>query len=190
MKRVLLVLFTVVISVSAYSQHFAIKNNLLYDAMLTPNLGVEIGLGKRVTLDLNAGWHPFTLDEKKNKSIEHWLVQPELRIWGCERFSGTFFGIHAHGGEYDMSNIKLPWGIFPNLEDNRYDGYFYGGGISIGHQWVLGKHWNLEASIGAGYARMEYDKYDGENINQFKETGHYDYWGVTKATISFIYIIH
>lgn len=189
MKRGIFVLISLVISVAAYSQHFALKNNLVFDAMLTPNLGMEIGLGKKVTLDINANYNPFTFSD--NKKFKHWMAQPELRFWTCERFSGTFFGIHAHGGEYDAANIKLPFDLFKNLKDNRYDGYFYGGGISVGHQWVLAKHWNLEASIGAGYARFEYDKFDGlPKDAPKKETGHYNYFGVTKATISFIYIIH
>ena len=49
--------------------------------------------------------------------------------------------------------------MFKKLRDHRYDGYMYGGGISIGHQWILSKRWGIEGEIGAGYARMHYDEY-------------------------------
>lgn len=82
----------------------------------------------------------------------------------------------------------MPFNLFKNLKDNRYKGYFYGGGISIGHQFVLSKHWNLETSIGGGYARIKYDKYGPDKGDPKKESDYYNYFGVTKATISLIYI--
>lgn len=188
MKKAFLIGITLLFSLSMSAQHFALKNNLVYDATTTPNLGMEIGLGKKTTLDISAGYNPFNL--KDGKKLKHWLVQPEIRFWTCEKFNGTFFGVHALGGQYNIAGIKLPFGIFPNLKDHRYEGYMYGGGISIGHQWILSKRWSLEASIGAGYARMHYDKYKCEKCAPKLETGNFNYWGVTKAAISFIYFIH
>lgn len=188
MKKAFLVGITLFFSLAMSAQHFAIKNNLVYDATLTPNLGMEVGLGKRVTLDISAGYNPFEFNN--GKQFKHWLVQPELRIWTCEKFNGTFFGIHALGGQYNVAGIKLPFGVFKELRDHRYDGYLYGGGISIGHQWILSKRWGLEAEIGAGYARMHYDKYPCGDCGTKLETGNHNYWGVTKAAISFIYFIH
>lgn len=187
MKKVLFVLFTLLFSVVSYSQHFALKNNLLYDATLTPNLGMEIGLSKRITLEIGGGYNPFTFSN--HKKFKHWLAQPEIRFWMCEKFNGTFFGIHAHGGEFSIANLDLPFGWLNQLKNHRYEGYLYGGGISIGHQWVLGKHWNLEASIGGGYARIEYDKYNCPECGPKIKSDHYNYFGVTRATLSFIYII-
>ncbi len=185
-KFTLLIMITL-LSLPAISQHFALKNNLIYDATLTPNMAMEIALGKKVTLEIGGGYNPFTFSD--HKRFKHWLAQPELRFWFCEKFSGTFWGIHAHGGEFSVANLKLPFDLMKQLRDNRYEGYFYGGGISIGHQWILGKHWNLEASIGAGYARIEYDKYACGDCGPKLKSDHYNYFGVTRATLSFIYII-
>lgn len=186
MKKGIILLLSLMMSVAVYSQHFALKNNLGYDAMLTPNLGMEIKLAKKITLDISGNYNPFTFND--NKKLQHWLVQPELRFWLCEKFNGSFIGIHGHGGEYDIANIKLPFNLFKNLEHHRYKGYLYGGGISIGHQFVLGKHWNLETSIGGGYARIKYDKFGPEKSAPKKESDFYNYFGVTKATISLVYI--
>lgn len=187
MKKGILILISWIAALSLYSQEMGIKNNLLYDATLTPNLGLEIGMGKRYTLDTNVGWNPFTFSDKK--SIKHWMVQPELRYWFCEKFNGTFMGLHAHGGEYSLARVKLPFGWMKQLRDARYEGYFVGGGISIGHQWILGNRWNLEASIGAGYAFFDYDKYPCPDCGPKIKSDTYNYWGVTKATFSIIYIL-
>lgn len=187
MKKGIIILISCMISLAGYSQVVGIKNNLIYDATLTPNLGLEIGLGKKKTLDINVGYNPFTFSD--HKKFKHWLVQPEFRWWSCEKFNGFFWGIHAHGGQFSVAGNHLPFGVFPNLKGYMYEGHLYGGGISIGYQWILGKRWNLEASIGGGYARIHYDKYPCAECGEKIKTDNFNYWGPTKATISFIYLI-
>ncbi|MEG1650051.1 MAG: DUF3575 domain-containing protein, partial [Rikenellaceae bacterium] len=142
------------------AQSVAIKTNLLYGAAAyTPNLGLEIGLGRKTTLDISGGYNPWNRDGKheNNKKLVHWLIQPEFRYWLCQRFNGHFFGAHALGGQYNISGHKLLGMI---SKDYRYEGYMAGGGLTYGYQFVLGRRWNLEASIGIGYARLHYDKYN------------------------------
>ena len=45
----------------SYSQRVALKTNLAYAATTTPNLGLELGLGKRSTLELGYGLNLFTI---------------------------------------------------------------------------------------------------------------------------------
>jgi len=188
MKRLITVVALVACVTLTYAQQIGIKNNLIYDATLTPNLGLEFGVGRKSTINIDAGWNPFTFND--GKKFKHWLVQPEYRWWTCEKFNGTFFGIHAHGGVFSVANLKLPFGAFPTLKNHRYEGYFVGGGLTIGHQWILSKHWNLEASIGAGYAYINYDKYKCEDCGPKIKSDIRHYFGVTKAAISFIYIFN
>jgi hypothetical protein len=88
-----------------------------------------------------------------------------------------------------MTEDKLPFKIFPSLKDHRYEGYFYGGGVSVGHQWLLSKHWSLEASVGVGYAHWVYDKYRCVNCSPKIKSGHKNYVGSTKAAVSLVYFI-
>ena len=53
MKKAFLLGLALLFSLSMSAQHFALKNNLLYDATTTPNLGFEVGLSKKVTLDVS-----------------------------------------------------------------------------------------------------------------------------------------
>jgi len=185
MKKLVLLSIAVLFSVSLSAQKLALKNNLLYDATTTPNLALEFSLGKRTTLELGGGWNPWEFSD--NKQLKHWLAQPELRFWTCEAFNGFFFGVHGHGGEFNAGGIDLPFGMFPSFEKYRYDGHFYGGGVSIGYQFILGRRWNFEISVGGGYAYLDYEKYDAKDtcISFGKETK--DYWGVTRANLSFVY---
>lgn len=165
----------------------ALKMNLLYAATLTPNLALEIGLGNKTTLELGGGYNFF--EPGNGKRWKHWLVQPEFRYWFCERFNGSFLGVHALGGEYNFAKIDLPLSVFSDLEDYRYEGHYYGAGIVFGHQWILHKRWNLEASIGLGYVRVHYDKYNCATCGNSLSNGTKNYWGPTKAAISLIFFL-
>ena len=122
-----------------FGQKAGIKTNLLYDATSTINLGAEIALGRRVTLDVSG-----------NKMFGSVESRPML--------------------------------------DHRYQGWLAGGGLTYGYQWLLGRHWNLEASIGVGYAYLDYDKYLCHKCGRRIGADSRHYFGPTKAAISLIYL--
>lgn len=181
MKKTFLLFFIMLIaSYASFGQKVGIKTNLLYDATATINLGVEFGLGERTTLDVSGNYSGWMFNKEKNTSYKHWLIQPEFRYWLCDRFIGHFVGVHAGYTAYDWSNT-----VFSNA---RYDGTAFGAGLSYGYQFYLGKHWNLETTLGLGYALRNYDRYNGlTNVYEGKEKR--GYWGPTKAGITLIYLI-
>lgn len=162
MKRVLFTLCFVCASIvflnaqslneDLYAPKFALKTNLLYWATTTPNLGMEFTLGRKTTMDISGNYNFWNFSD--HKKFKHWLVQPEVRYWFCDRFNGHFMGIHGHYAEYNVAGLKIL-----NMEHFRYQGNLYGGGLSYGYHWILGDHWSIEATIGIGYAHLKYDKY-------------------------------
>ena len=167
--------------------NIAIKSNLLYDATTTINLGAEFGLGKKTTFEIPINLNAWDMSD--NKKFKHWMVQPEFRFWSCEVFNGFFWGMHGHAGQFNVGGLKLPFGAFPTLEDHRYEGYFYGAGLGLGYQWILGNRWNLELGIGAGYTRFEYDKYKCQQCGEKLKEGGRNYIGPDRVALSLIYII-
>ena len=62
MQRKSILILLILVSLASYlrAQDIAIKTNLLYGAYTyTPNLSLEVGLGKRSTLDLGGGYNPW-----------------------------------------------------------------------------------------------------------------------------------
>ena len=51
--------FFLLFSLQAFSQRVAIKNNLVYDALLTPNLSLEFSFWEKWTLDTQVGMNFF-----------------------------------------------------------------------------------------------------------------------------------
>ena len=108
-KMVLVSALAVILAIAhpdrCHAQQVALKTNLLYDATLTPNLGLEMGVGKKHSVQLFYGLNAWKFGHGEDrKYAKHWLLNPEYRYWFCHRFNGSFVGIHAFGGEYDASN--------------------------------------------------------------------------------------
>lgn len=184
------VLFASLFCGAVSAQKVAVKTNLLYDATLVPSLGIEIGLGQRWSLDISGTYNPFRFEECK--FWKNWTVSPEVRFWTCESFNGFFVGLHAIGGEYNFTGFKMPFDLIEDLETLRYEAWSYGGGLTLGYQWVLSKRWGLETSLGGGYSRINYKKFDGceacaNLLNPDKADQKTDYWGPTKATLSLMF---
>ncbi len=189
MKR-RIALFTFVLlglaSLSLHAQNVALKTNVLYWATTTPNIGAEVSFGKKHSVQLFYGYNPWTFSERK--SLRHWVLQPEYRYWFCQSFNGLFLGVHAMGGEFNVGEIDLPTGLFNKLKDHRYEGWYVGGGVTVGYQVPMSKHWNFEASIGIGYDYVKYDRFGCGVCGERLGSGHKNYFGPTKAALSFLYI--
>ncbi len=160
----------------------AVKTNVLYWATASFNAGVEIGLSPKTTLDITGGYNPWTFGD--NRKFKFGMVQPEFRFWPCSRLNGHFVGVHALYVKFNAGGIR-----FLGMKNRRYEGNFYGAGIAYGYQWLISERWNIEATIGLGYIRSDYDRYVWERCGQFLGSDKKNYFGPTKLGVSFIYII-
>lgn len=145
MKKIALLLMLVVLIATGAiqrlsAQDMALKTNLLYDATTTINLGYEVALNHKTTLDIWVNYNPWKLgnkwvglDEaelpfesatasKRDAKLKHLMVQPEIRWWLCEKFNGHFFGAHLHGGVFNVGAINIfGWGRYKD-ENGDYLG--------------------------------------------------------------------
>lgn len=188
-KRLLaLILIMWVVCLRAHGQAVAVKSNLLADALVSPNLGVEVALSSGWTLDVSAHYQPFAADN--GKRWKHWMLKPEFRRWLCTSFAGHFFGAHLLGGRFNVGDVRLPFNIMKGTRYNRYEGWALGAGVSYGYHWVLSPHWGIEASLGVGGAYLHYDRYRcGHCGKKLERSASKTYLGPTQAAISLVYII-
>lgn len=197
MKTWLTSVIMFIAAMPAFSQ-VAVKTNILYDATTTPNIGVEVGIGGKSTLNLVYGLNPwkFNSDSHGERYAKHWVVMPEYRWWTCSRFNGHFIGAHLMGGQMNAANVDFPLpGFFFKGENlakavktGRYQGEFAGVGVTYGYQWSLSLHWNLEAEIGAGYNWVHYKQYPCGECGDKIRSGHTNYAGITKLGLSIMYV--
>ncbi|MDD3036570.1 DUF3575 domain-containing protein [Bacteroides sp.] len=162
----------------------AIKNNLLYDLVLAPNLEIEIPIGKRWSLNTEYKC-PWWLNTKHEFCYQLLSGGVEGRYWlgnrrERNRLTGHFLGLYAEGGIYDFQ-----------FRGDGYQGKYYGAaGVTYGYTKQLARHFSLEFSLGIGYLATEYKKYtpyEGDIV--WMNSGRYHFIGPTKAKVSLVWVI-
>jgi len=191
-----------------YKPLLAVKTNLLFDAAMAPNVELEVPLGRtgkwsrwslmaemwfpwwRMCENEDGFYNPYLRFDQRptRKSLEMLTGGLELRYWFWPRcngtrpwLSGTFIGIYAAGGKYD-----LEW------KSEGSQGEFVSAGISIGHSWAIARHWNLELSAAAGYVYTPYRYYKAEFDDThliYRYSNRKHLFLPTKAKISLVYIL-
>jgi len=165
---------------------FGLKTNILYDMTTTFSLATEFRLGHKTTFDLSAHWNPWTFNKEENAKFKLLLFQPEWRFWSYEAFNGHFFGLHGHYAYYNVGRLPAP-PFSETMNRYRFEGQLGGAGISYGYHWIVGPRWGLEAQIGAGYARLWYDRFPCQSCSKKLSSETKNYWGITRAGVSLIY---
>lgn len=173
-----------------HAQDWAIKTNLISDATATVNIGTEIGVAPKWTIDISGSYNNWS----KNDSVKwkHAFIQPEARYWFCDRFSRHFIGAHLIGGAFNLGNIQNNISIlgtdFSVLSQKRYQGYAYGAGVVYGFAFMLSKSVNLELELGVGYAYLDYDIFNCSGCGRKVGKDNHHYVGPTKAALNLVFV--
>ena len=151
----------------AAGQEVSIRNNLLYDATGTVNAGLEFQVGDHFSVGVNGGfksWPRFLAWDNDNvNNTTHWrhfLVAPEGRYYFSEVFKGAFVGADFVYTHFNVGNLKLPFGLYPEVATRREQGSWWGAGLFVGYAWWPWQHWRIEIEGGAGVGLAAYDSYD------------------------------
>lgn len=184
---ILVVMIMLVGTQRVSAQRIALKTNALYWATTTPNIGAELKVAPRWTLGLTAGYNPFTFSE--NAKLKHVLIEPGARYWLCSAYAGHFVGVNALYSHYNAGNIDVPFGIFPELDDHRFQGDIGAVGVLYGYSWMLGRRWSLEAAIGIGVGVTHYKKYMCEVCGSQVDEDTRWLFMPTKLAVSVVYYI-
>ena len=171
----------------------AVKTNLLYDALLVPNLGVEFYLGKGFSVSgewVYAWWN-------NNKHHRYW------RLYGGELAVRKYFGRLAGGSPLTRHH----WGIYGQLFTYDFEvggrGYMggrpggtlwekmnYGVGVEYGYSLPIARKLNLDFSVGLGYWGGTYYEYEPmDNHYVWLQTKERHWFGPTKAEISLVWLL-
>lgn len=164
---------------------FALRTNLLYDALLLPTLGVEWRITERVGVKLDGSLSRWGGSTGKVQKI--WMLSPEVR-WYLLRDRRFYLGASGNYGEYNLYGYPLG-----NLmgDDTGYQGKLWNAGVSVGYQLRLCRHFFVDFNLGLGYTRSEYDSFtvtDGVRVSKERDRSK-NFWGPTQAGISLLWTI-
>lgn len=171
----------------------ALKTNLLYDAALVPNLGLEFYLGKgwAVGGSWMYGWW------SRDSRHRYW------RIYGGEIDLRKYFGRRAAEKPLTGHHIGL-YGLMVTYDFETggrgimgghpggtiWDKANYGGGLEYGYALPVGKRLNLDFGIGLGYLGGTYYEYiPSEGRYAWQATKKRNWFGPTKAEVSLVWLL-
>ena len=142
------------------AQQVTISNNLLYDATLTPNLRIGVRLAPHWSMGLTGGYRPWPTDDTATRKYRHLLISPSLRYWTDSVNVHHFFGVNLIYSHYNVGGITFPFGMYKSVRTERREGDLGALGVFYGYSWPLGRHWNIEALIGAALGYTRYHRYE------------------------------
>lgn len=167
--------------------YMAMKTNLLYDALLLPDLALEFSLPRRWSIEVGGQWSWWNTNDPRHYYHRVQFAGLEVRKWLGKRdrtpLTGHFLGLYGMAGNYD-----LKFGAHGQL----CAGLSYSAGLTYGYAMPIRRRLNLEFSLGVGYLGGEYDKYtwDGQNrCYPWEATFERNYFGLTKAEVSLVWLI-
>lgn len=161
----------------AAAQIFAIRANALAVCSATLNVGAEVSVSDKWTVEASGYWNPV---KTPSLSMNFHAVQLGGRHWFYESFVGHFLGQHFTYAGYDLGS-----------RTRCYKGHAYGLGVSYGYAWMLSKRWFVTLEAGVGLYRTKDVRHDptvGDWDDEY--ISHYHRWTLapSRLEVSFSYL--
>lgn len=153
------------------AQTLAAHTDVALLAAQTYNLGAELTVGNRTTLNLDGliARKPYWSSDAKA-----YALQPEIRYYfGGRPMYHHFVGISAIAAKYDLK-----------FNDNLHSGQALGGGLTFGYVIPLGHYFTIDAHGGLGIVAYHDAKNNDPNGKQWGYT-----LAPTKVGVTLSYII-
>lgn len=166
------------------ASYFALKSNLLYDALLVPNLALEASIGSGWTLGAGGMLAWWSKDAKHR----YW------RIYGGGLEIRKYFGTLSKSKPLQGHHLGI-YGDFLTYDfEFGAKGYqskaTYAAGIKYGYSHPIANRLNLDFALGIGYLHSNYKTYvprDGCYV--YQETKKRKWLGPTQAEISLVWLL-
>ena len=149
----------------------ALRTNLLYDATLTPNLGMDVRVDSLWTVGLLAGVNAWDIDKAKNKKWRHMLFSLRARKYRDSLFHKGYFEGDLIYSHFNVGNTKIPFGIYSAVKDRRLQGDLVALGGKYGYSWILSRSWRIEAEAGVAVGYAWFKEYECDHCGTYYGKG-------------------
>ena len=149
----------------------ALRTNLLYDATLSPNLGVDVRVDSAWTVGLLVGINAWDIDKEKNKKWRHALFSIRARKYRDSLFHKGYYEADVIYSHYNVGNTKIPFGLYSAVKDHRLQGDLIALGGKYGYSWILSRTWRIEAEAGVAVGYAWFKEYDCPHCGTFIGNG-------------------
>lgn len=141
MRKYVVICCLLFASLPAKAQYTAVRVNALSWATGTMNVGVDVAVSDKWSVDLSGYWNPIDGDNLRFRILS---ATVGVRRWRFEPHVGFFYGVHTTVTKYKIGNSH-----------KRYNGWMAGIGSSVGYSWMLSHRWNITLEGGLGFYWMD-----------------------------------
>lgn len=162
----------------------ALKSNLLHDAMLTPDVGIEVRLPGNFSVGAE-GILAWWSNDRRHHSWRIYGGWAEARYWfgkkSAERaLTGHHAGIYGSIHSFDFE--------FGRGRGWQTPGVMWDAGVSYGYSWELNARLNIDLSARLGYAEGEVTNYDAQcGMHVCKGRKMHRYVGLTDICVTLVW---
>ena len=175
---------------SVHQRRIALRTNLLYDATLSPNIGVDVRVDSTWTVGLLAGINAWDIDKEKNKNWRHMLFSLRARKFLNESvFHKGYIEADVIYSHFNVGNVKFPFGLYKSVRDRRLQGDLVALGGKYGYSWILARNWRIEAEAGVAVGYAWFKEYDCPHCGTFLGNGDRIFL-LPQLGINIVYIIN
>ncbi len=161
--------------------------NMLYDVLLTPNIGAGISIGDRVTLLVDwmyARWNNH--DRRLYWRIYGGDVEVRCRIGTRVKGSplgGHHVGVYGSMACYDFQGGRSHIGVLSDF-------WNYAAGVSYTYSLPVSTHFNIDFNLGVGYLWVRYKKHIPiDDCDVWLSTHKMGWFGPTRAGVTLVWLI-
>lgn len=171
-------------------RRIALRTNLLYDATLSPNIGVDVRVDSTWTVGLLAGINAWDIDKEKNKKWRHMLFSLRARKFLNDSvFHKGYIETDVIYSHFNVGNVKFPFGLYKSVRDRRLQGDLVALGGKYGYSWILARNWRIEAEAGVAVGYAWFKEYDCPHCGTFLGNGDRIFL-LPQLGINIVYIIN
>lgn len=166
--------------VMAQVHSIGIRTSLPAWLLASPSLGVDVQMGKRLSLGVNgsfAGCKIKGFDEAYR--VGSLGVEGRRFFKGDGEFQGFYLGLQARWIHFNLRN-KEPY---------RH-GNMYTAGLLGGYTFVNTRHFGVDVNVGVGYQHRKYDNYIWyfpDDLPLYRDRTTENKFGLTQADVTLVY---
>ena len=160
LRHLMLVVLVFLTSLTVGAQNITLSNNLLYDAMLTPNLtiGYATDSTSHWSYAITVGFNPWPRGNLTKHKWRNLVLSPGVRYWTDSLKVGHFFGANVMYSHFNAGYTDFL--IYKGVKNERRQGDLIALGLFYGYSWYVGRRWTFEAQVGAAVGYAWYDRFD------------------------------
>ena len=177
---------------TGHSFCMALKTNLLYDALLVPNIGAEFHLGRNFTVGANLHFAWWNTDSWFWRTYGAELAVRKYfgSAANMKPMTGHHLGIYGQALTYDFLAFGKTGYMSGNPGENLFDRASWAVGIEYGYSLPITRRLNLDFVIGLGYQGGKYNEYEfQDDCYVWKALKNRRFFGPTKAEVTLVWLL-